>query len=383
MNPLLLLPAGLAALAALALPLLIHLARRQQQRPTVFAALRWLQARPRPRRRIRFDELLLLAVRLLLLVLLAVLLAQPALLGVVDERPRLLVAPGIDEATLQVARADPEVDARWLAPGFPRLAETPPVGRVPTASLLREFDAALAPAAPLAVLVPERLTGADAARLRLTREVDWRIATGGAWPEPVADAAPTLAIRYDAAHRDGVRYLRAAALAWRDAGDAAVDVAQSTDLPAQDTAVLAWLHAGPLPDAVLRWAQAGGQVLLPADAQVPGGAAAAVAWRDERGDPLVHATPAGQGRLLQLARTLAPAAMPQLLEPAFPHALRDLLQPAPAPTAVAASDYAPGTGGLAMAPAPLDMRPWLALAIALLALLERWLATSRRRGATA
>ena len=40
MNPLLLLPAGLAALAALALPLLIHLARRQQQRPTVFAALR-------------------------------------------------------------------------------------------------------------------------------------------------------------------------------------------------------------------------------------------------------------------------------------------------------------------------------------------------------
>ena len=67
MNPVLLLPAGLAALAALALPLLVHLSRRQQQRPTVFAALRWLQARPRPRRRIRFDELLLLAVRLLLL----------------------------------------------------------------------------------------------------------------------------------------------------------------------------------------------------------------------------------------------------------------------------------------------------------------------------
>src|SRR5690606_38671272 len=44
MNPLLLLPAGLTALTALALPLLIHLARRQQQRPTVFAALRWLQA---------------------------------------------------------------------------------------------------------------------------------------------------------------------------------------------------------------------------------------------------------------------------------------------------------------------------------------------------
>ena len=40
MNLALLLPAGLAALAALLLPLLIHLARRSEQRPTVFAALR-------------------------------------------------------------------------------------------------------------------------------------------------------------------------------------------------------------------------------------------------------------------------------------------------------------------------------------------------------
>src|SRR5690606_19659823 len=123
---------------------------------------------------------------------------------------------------------------------------------------------------------------------------DWRIATGGAWPEPLADAAPTLAIRHDADHRDGVRYLRAAALAWTDAGDAAVDAAESTDLPAQGTAVLAWLHAGALPGEVLRWAQAGGQVLLPADAQMPGGAAAAVVWRDERGDPLVQETRAGR-----------------------------------------------------------------------------------------
>ena len=39
----LLLPAGLAALAALLLPLLVHLARRSEQRPTVFAALQWLR----------------------------------------------------------------------------------------------------------------------------------------------------------------------------------------------------------------------------------------------------------------------------------------------------------------------------------------------------
>ena len=143
MNPMLLLPAGLAALAALALPLLIHLAKRQQQRPTVFAALRWLRARPRPRRRVRIDEPWLLAVRLLLVALLAVLLAQPALLGVEDKRPRLLVAPGVDDAMILAARADPEVDARWLAPGFPALDGGAPLGDFATASLLREFDATL------------------------------------------------------------------------------------------------------------------------------------------------------------------------------------------------------------------------------------------------
>src|SRR5690606_15228616 len=124
------------------------------------------------------------------------------LLGVVDERPRLLVVPGVDDAALAAARSDPTIDARWLAPGFPSLVEAAPVGGVATASLLREFDATLAAAAPLTVLVPERLLGADAARLQLTRQVEWRTTAGGAWPEPVTDAAPTLAIRHDATHRD-------------------------------------------------------------------------------------------------------------------------------------------------------------------------------------
>ena len=49
MNLALLLPAGLAALAALLLPLLLHLARRHEQTPTDFAALRWLRQKPKPR----------------------------------------------------------------------------------------------------------------------------------------------------------------------------------------------------------------------------------------------------------------------------------------------------------------------------------------------
>ena len=78
MTPLLLAPLGLAALAALIGPLLIHLRRRTEEVPVDFAALRWLDPRPRPRQRLQFDEWPLLALRLLLVALLALLLARPA-----------------------------------------------------------------------------------------------------------------------------------------------------------------------------------------------------------------------------------------------------------------------------------------------------------------
>lgn len=383
MNPTLLMPAALAALAALALPLLIHLARRQQQRPTMFAALRWLRARPKPRRRLRFDEPWLLAVRLLLVALLALLLARPALLGTVDTRPRLLAMPGVDAEAIAAALGTRDIDARWLAPGFPTLDQPAPAGRVPVASLLREFDAGLSPGAPLTVLVPERLAGADAGRLRLTREIEWTIVAGGLRLEPAADTAPAMAIRYDAAHREGLAYLRAVASAWQGADGSPVDLADTVDLPAPDVGLLAWWRAGPLPADVMRWVERGGQLLLPAGADWPGATEPVVVWRDETGAPLLQAAPQGGGRLLQLTRALAPAGMPQLLDPAFPRTLRDLVQPPPAPSMVMAADYAPQPGAHAVAPAPQDLRPWIALAIALLFLLERWLASARRRGAAA
>jgi len=49
-NPGLLFPAGLLALAGLLVPLLIHLVRRSELVVHDFAALRWLSARARPRR---------------------------------------------------------------------------------------------------------------------------------------------------------------------------------------------------------------------------------------------------------------------------------------------------------------------------------------------
>src|SRR5690606_3770281 len=73
----LLAPLGLFALAALALPILVHLVRRIELHATEFAALRWISARVPPRRRIRFERPWLLLLRLLLVALLALLLARP------------------------------------------------------------------------------------------------------------------------------------------------------------------------------------------------------------------------------------------------------------------------------------------------------------------
>ncbi|WP_262422163.1 BatA domain-containing protein [Brevundimonas denitrificans] len=115
MTPALLLPMALAALLALAIPVVIHISRRTESRVIDFAALRWLTPSPRPRRRPRIDERLLLLLRLLLLAALALWLARPVLWGVEDARPVIAVAPGLDPAP--VIEAAPR-DARlvWLAP---------------------------------------------------------------------------------------------------------------------------------------------------------------------------------------------------------------------------------------------------------------------------
>ncbi len=76
MSPALLAPLGLLALLALAIPVVIHIARKTETRTIAFAALRWLESRPNPRRSVTVDERWLLAVRLLLLTLLKLLLVD-------------------------------------------------------------------------------------------------------------------------------------------------------------------------------------------------------------------------------------------------------------------------------------------------------------------
>lgn len=377
MTPLLLAPLGLAALAALIGPLIIHLRRRTEEEPVDFAALRWLDPLPRPRRRLRFDEWLLLALRLLLLALLALLLARPAVLGWEDESPQFLAAPGADPAAAREA-AGPEADIRWIAPGFPPVESPPPVGPVALASLIRQFDAELPESTALTILVPSVLDGADAAPLRLSRKAEWRVLEASA-PKAAADpvAGPSLALRHAAGQGAEVRYLRAAAEAW--GSTARFEANTGNTLPPRD-AVLVWLTPGPVPQAVTGWVEAGGTALLGNRARIAMPTASAPLWQDESGAALVEGGPLGGGRILRFVQPLEPATMPDLLAPGFAAALRDLvLPPAPPPARVRAEAYAPVAGA---APFPLPARElsaWLGVLIAALFLAERLIASRRRR----
>lgn len=206
MNLMLLLPAGLAALAALLLPLLIHLARRSEHRPTDFAALRWLRAMPRPRHRVRFDEWPLLLVRLLLLAAVALLLAEPAIRELQDARRRVALSPGVAVAAARQLGHAANAQWVWLAPGFPpvdadanadvpKTPVTPAGAAPPVSSLLRELDASLPPGAALSVIVPAQWGPLDAQRLQVSRQVRWQVLPG---QSPIAAPAAAAPLRLQA-----------------------------------------------------------------------------------------------------------------------------------------------------------------------------------------
>lgn len=377
MTPLLLAPLGLAALAALVVPLLIHLRRRTEEVPIDFAALRWLDPRPRPRRRLRFDEWLLLALRLLLIALLALLLARPAVLGWEDEGPRVIVAPGVDPAAARQAEG-PEAELRWIAPGFPEIGTDSPPLSGPTTSLIRQFDAELPRGAALTIIVPPVLHGVDAGRLRLTRKVTWRIVESEKWAERSSPpTSPALSVRHTETQAGAVRYFRAAAAAWSDTPR--FDVATGPALPPRE-AVLVWLTPGPVPQAVSDWIGAGGTALLGNAAEIALPATSAALWRDEAGTTVVEGGALGAGRIMRFTRPLVPAEMPELLAPDFAATLRDLVSPpAPPPGRVSAEAHMPAAGATPYALPPRDLTPWLAVLIALVLFAERLLASRRRR----
>lgn len=374
--PALLFPLGLAALLAVVVPLVIHLMRRDELRPLVFAALRWLDPRPKPRQRIRFSEWPLLWVRLLLIAMLALLLARPVLTAPVSERPFVAVTPGLNLSA--VREGDDEVQLHWLAPGFPSTDRPAPQTTAPFSSLLRELDAQLPPGVKLAVVVPQTLQGVDAERPILSRTVDWRI-VAGAMPaaQSVATKLPVLSLRYAPDRAADVRWFRAVSAAWQTPFEAAgADAA----LPPKDR-VLVWLGSGNVPPAVRARVKSGGTVLVGAQTVLTASSQRRVVWRDATGAPLMEAQGEGRGQWLRLTRPLRPAVFPELLEPTLPDQLAAVLSAPPSPARVEARDLIPVVGRSIFTRPSEELTPWLALLVAMLFGVERLLATAARRRA--
>lgn len=402
----LLLPIGLAALAALLLPLVLHLERRTEPQATPFAALRWLSMHVRPQRRIRLEELWLLLLRLLLVAAVAILFARPVLFSGEGGRPWVVVAPGVDIAEARAAVRDSRAEWHWLAAGFPSIETAEPARPQPLSSLLREIDARLPAEMALTVIVPMQVTGLDGERPRLSRRIDWQVVEGALAPAQVMRSAPapTLVVRHVADRKPSTRYLHAAAIAWHATTGSRSDqtasqpqvrpigIAPSTRPPLSDIAPstqaipttarwLAWLAPGDLPPAISRWIERGGIALIDERAVLPRSVQArAVAWRDGDGRALAYSTAAGRGRIIQLARPLLPAANAQLLDAQFPRQLRALFDEPPLPPQRARAEaLRPLAGGPMFSQTPKSLDPWLALLAAALFVLERWFASSARR----
>lgn len=391
MNLSFLLPSAFAALLAVAVPLLIHLSRRSEQTLTDFAALRWLRANLRPRRKLLFQERLLLALRILLLIAIALILAQPVVLKKSQPENWVLVVPGSDYSAEKNLPAGKNVRWHWLAPGFPELEEPATNTNLPLSSLLRELDATLPAATRFTVMVPSQLSGLDAERVQLSRAVDWRVLAGKmpSQPNNVKPAPLKLAVRFDAGHAQSVRYFRASYAVWQsqipEAERNALDSADTqAPLPKTDVA-LVWLVSGDMPEDLLQWVVSGGSVLLSAEGALPSSQHAMqtwsdLSWRSKSGDTLVASTSIGAGRIWKLQQALSPQAMPALLETEFPERLQALFSaPSAGPTQSPASLHKPLKSLPAWPEVPTPLDTWLIWIIAVLFLLERWVASAKKR----
>jgi hypothetical protein len=416
----LLLPAGLFALLALALPLLMHLQRRRQTpAPRLFAALAYVDPQALPRERVRLFDWPLLLLRLLLLAAIALLLAQPLLHGRAGPE-WVLLWPGLDPAR---AGALPEgAELRWLLPDFPRVdaqAAPPTVDdHFAQLSLLRQLAFERPLEQKLSLRLPARIEGLDGALPALGREIGWQVVESEV--EPVA-SVPAAALQVAVLGEPPAAF---ASLQNFFASEAEPRVLLMQAQAEGAAEVLLQFGAEPLPDAWQKWLHDGGRVLriddrleagcegsgplrLAAGAPQAGADAAdgsgghgpgaeaddvkqpsltraaskseaAVLWQGQRARLVGERIGAGELRTLDCA--LAPARLPELFEGDFPDLFTAwLAAPAEPVSEGIAQALAPIEGGPTPQPAGAPLRTPLLWLIVLLLAAERWLAASRPR----
>jgi hypothetical protein len=204
--------------------------------------------------------------------------------------------------------------------------------------------------------------------------VDWRVIDAAPEPPAAPVAAPPIvvAIRHVEVDEPALRYIGAAVAAWNTSEPGRYRVQRAgvgVALP-DDANWLVWIGAEP-PAPVIDWVRKGGHALvLPPSSQEPAPAASPVPTA------AVERRSIGRGQLVSSALPLRADSWPMLLDAGFPSTLRKLLQGEPAaPDRADALAARPAADGARLPPPAYPVGDWMALAIALLLLAERLLAT--------
>ena len=376
-------PLWLLGLAAVAIPVAIHLlSRKEALRVRVGSIVRLEAAVPKHVRRLALTDIPLLLVRAAITMLLVLLLTRLVWRSDVTE-PRQVVLAAVDAVS---PRTQQIVDS-LIAAGY----ERSPFTTDDYWDALRTADAQLAEGSRIAVVAPARLAVLLGERPALRTPVDWfdvetvgprewRVATHRRGTDSVlivtahSDAERTsfvqrvvardtaavpperqvvVWIAHDAERLEDAHYVEAAARAAAEhAGlDAIITVhSTSSSLAGPDPDVVFWLTPAPVPPAVRDLVARGGTLFRDAPSarfsattqrvygvgidgaarpillrRTGDDAAGAVIWQDGQGTPLLRAERVGQGLTFRFASRLHPAWTDLVQRPVFPELLVGLL----------------------------------------------------------
>lgn len=403
-------PGGLIALAALAVPIALHLWSRRTGRPLRIGSIALFAAAPPPAtRRPQIEDMWLLLLRCGVLAALALALAGPYWRG--GGRAAGATWVLVTEDIAAAPASQPLLDSLRSAG-----AEQHTLGPGPIWSLLREADYTAPPGTRFVVVAPNR--GAMGERPRLRAEVELLGLTTAPAPDRSPQSTPlrTVLIYSDAGRRDDARYVTAALQA----------AAQATRRPAviiqRDAATtgsvtadwIVWLAARPVPDVVLERARRGATLLTDALADAPRDlpgrlrlaaasdpglaaplvrqrttvpAGGAPVWTDDAGRPMLTVERDGAGQRLRFYARFHPSWGDLVLHPAFPEAIAALWagdnarEPDVLNHLVVRSQLLPARDTSSVAgvtAARIDLYHAFWLAGLLLFLLERWIARRTR-----
>ena len=329
-------PLWLLGLAAVGLPVALHLRGERPGRVVRVGSVRWLEGAPAawaPATRLTRIPLLLL--RCSVVATLALALARPYASGAPGHSAGawVLVAPEVARHPLpdSLRRLGP---ARLLAAGLPPLDETtpaPPMFPTDIWSLLREADAAAPAGIRLVLVAPATLRLLHGARPELRHEVQWHAVAGDSTMPGAREALGAVTILAGTGRDQDARYLAAA---FRAAATARREDATIAALPAADSARgvvtpwIAWLGPLPVPAALERRLREGARLLTDGDTSAVA-EGDRVVWRGADGGPLLVAHARGRGVHYRLRGRFHPSALPAVLRPEFAEWIDTLWAPAP------------------------------------------------------